>query len=157
MHKSLLKFVLSAFGLGFIPFAPGTWGSLGGLALIWLIHRYPVVPVADLLIFFVLLLITATFASAYLKVTEGKEKDPQFIVMDEVLGIFATFISLPLSWTTAVMGFVLFRVFDTLKPFGIRRLEKIEGATGIILDDIVAGLFAHVIVFIYIKVGGPVW
>jgi len=157
VHKNLLKFVLSACGLGFIPFAPGTWGSLGGLAIIWAIQRYPVVPVADLLIFFILLLITATFASRYLKMSDVKEKDPQWIVMDEVLGMMVTFISIPLSLTTAILGFVLFRFFDIVKPFGIRRLEKIEGATGIILDDIVAGLAAHVLLFIYLKVGGPVW
>lgn len=157
MHKGFLKFVLSAFGLGFLPLIPGTWGSLGGLLIVWLISRYPVTPVADLIVFFLLLLVTSTLLSSYLKAIEYKEHDPQYVVMDEVLGILITFIALPFTWITALIGFILFRFFDIVKPLGIRRVEKVGGAWGIILDDIVAGLFAHIILTIYIWAGAPIW
>ncbi len=154
MRKSFVKFFLSAFGLGFLPWTPGTWGSLGGLVLVYFISS---VPVVDLIVFFILLLVTVTFLTRYFKMMQEKEKDPQFVVMDEVLGILVTFLSLPITWITALIGFVLFRFFDIVKPFGIRRLEKIEGAWGVILDDLVAGLFAHIILTAYIWSGAPVW
>ena len=156
MHKTLIKFLLSGLGIGFIPFAPGTWGSLEGLVLIWFVSKSDILPVADLLVFFVLLLITATLINYHLKIDGNKDKDPSYIVMDEVLGIFVTFIALPITWITALIGFILFRLFDIIKPFGIRRLEKIEGATGIILDDIVAGLLARIILTVYIWLGAPI-
>lgn len=150
MPRAFTKFFLSAFGLGFLPWAPGTWGSLGGLALVWFVSFHKM---ADVILFLVLLLVTATLLTSYLKGSDPQDKDPHFVVMDEVLGIFVTFLALPVTPLTALIGFLLFRIFDVVKPFGIRRLEKIDGAWGIILDDLAAGLFAHVLLVFFLLFG----
>ncbi len=155
MHKNIIKFVLSAFGIGFIPFAPGTWASLAALCAVWGLSLFDALPVADLIVFFVILLVTATLISYYQKLEYQAERDPSFIVMDEVLGIFVTFMALPITWVTALIGFVAFRFFDIIKPLGIKNVEKMEGPWGIILDDLLAGLFAHIILVAYIFFGGP--
>jgi phosphatidylglycerophosphatase A len=80
--------------------------------------------------------------------------DPQEIVIDEVAGLLVTFFLLPLSWLSLPLGCVLFRVFDMSKPFPIRRLEKIRGGAGIVLDDILAGVYANlsvrILLFIFL-------
>ncbi len=153
IHLGLLRFLLSGFGIGFIPWAPGTWGSALGIFLVLLVSYFPI---ADMLIFFVLLLITSTLISIYLKGSSDKDPDPQFIILDEVLGIFITFIAMPLTWVTLLLGFILFRCFDIFKPLGIRKLERTEGPWGIILDDLAAGILAHIILRIYIWSGAPI-
>jgi phosphatidylglycerophosphatase A len=134
------KYVL-AVGVGFLPKAPGTWGSLLGLFLVYLTQWNA-------------LLYAVTFlglilwgARAYKKINDPAP-DPQYIVLDEVLGIFVTFSMIPLSWTSAILGFILFRIFDIWKPFPIRTLEKVPGYWGILLDDVGAGIYAWIILFL---------
>jgi phosphatidylglycerophosphatase A len=69
-------------------------------------------------------------------------KDPQFVVIDEVAGQLVALIAVPLAWKTFLAGLILFRVFDILKPFPIRRLERLPEGTGIVVDDLGAGLYA---------------
>jgi phosphatidylglycerophosphatase A len=69
-------------------------------------------------------------------------KDPQFVVIDEVAGQLIALIAVPLAWKTFLAGFILFRVFDILKPPPVRQLERLPGGTGIVLDDVAAGIFA---------------
>src|SRR6266404_6518485 len=71
-------------------------------------------------------------------------KDPQFVVIDEVAGQLITLIAVPLAWQTFLAGFILFRGFDILKPPPVRQLEKLPEGTGIVLDDVAAGVFAMV-------------
>ena len=73
------------------------------------------------------------------------------IVIDEVCGIFVTFMIIPMTWFSAVLGFVLFRVFDVFKPFPIRLLERIPRYWGIMADDLGAGLYAWIILFVVFK------
>jgi phosphatidylglycerophosphatase A len=82
----------------------------------------------------------ATFVSR-----ASRLKDPQFVVIDEVAGQLITFIAAPVCWKTLLVGFILFRAFDTLKPPPVRQLEKLPEGTGIVVDDIGAGLFALVV------------
>jgi phosphatidylglycerophosphatase A len=69
--------------------------------------------------------------------------DPAEVVIDEVAGILITFFLLPLSWLQLCFGFVLFRLFDILKPYPVRRLEKLKGGFGIVADDLMAGVYAN--------------
>jgi phosphatidylglycerophosphatase A len=69
-------------------------------------------------------------------------KDPQFVVIDEVAGQLITLIAVPVSWKSMVLGFILFRGFDIVKPPPVRQLERLPEGTGIVLDDIAAGLYA---------------
>jgi phosphatidylglycerophosphatase A len=83
-----------------------------------------------------------------------KKKDPGCIVIDEVAGMVVTLIGLPFNLTTAVIGFIIFRILDILKPFPIRTLDKrLAGGIGIVADDVVAGIFANIIlrVLLYIS------
>jgi phosphatidylglycerophosphatase A len=80
-------------------------------------------------------------------------KDPQFIVIDEVAGQLVTLIAVPLGWKTFLAGLILFRVFDIWKPFPIRRLEQLPEGTGIVVDDLAAGLYALAVMHLLLHFG----
>jgi len=80
-------------------------------------------------------------------------KDPQFVVIDEVAGQLITFICVPLTWKSLLLGFILFRVFDILKPPPVRQLERIPEGAGIVLDDVGAGLYALAIMHLLLHFG----
>jgi phosphatidylglycerophosphatase A len=80
-------------------------------------------------------------------------KDPQFVVIDEVAGQLVALIAVPLVWKTFLAGFILFRVFDIWKPFPIRRLERLPEGTGIVVDDLGAGLYALAIMHLLLHFG----
>jgi phosphatidylglycerophosphatase A len=80
-------------------------------------------------------------------------KDPQFVVIDEVAGQLVALIAVPLGWKTFLAGLILFRIFDILKPFPIRRLEHLPEGTGIVVDDLGAGVYALVIMHLLLHFG----
>ncbi len=145
MDKVILLF-LSWCGLGFMPKAPGTWGSIGGLIVLFLLPR----DFAFVLIYFLIILLLSYFLTEY-HITSKKIKDPQYIVIDEVLGVTLPFIFIPVRLDLLLLGFFLFRFFDILKPLGIKWFEKLPGAIGVIADDLIAGLYSLVILIIYIQ------
>lgn len=134
--------VATAFGLGKSPWAPGTVGSLFALALVW--FAFPAQPLyqgALISAVFVLGILTSRCRAA----TLGK-KDPSEVVIDEVVGVFVTFFWLPnLSVWVLIIGFLLFRLFDITKPLLVGKADRMGGAMGIMLDDVIAGIFANVI------------
>jgi phosphatidylglycerophosphatase A len=133
-------FVLSAFGCGFGPLVPGTYGSLAGLAVALLL------PAGS----WTLAIGIGVAASSILTVALGPaairatgRKDPQQVVMDEVAGMMLTLLLVPApSAMEAAFGFLLFRAFDILKPPPGRRLERLPAGWGILLDDLAAGAYA---------------
>jgi len=137
------KFVL-AVGVGLFPKAPGTWGSLLGVLLVFL-TRWSGGLYGAVFVFLVL-----WGALAYERITDP-DPDPQYIVIDEVCGIFVTFMLIPLTWSSAILGFLLFRFFDVFKPFPVRSLERIPRFWGIMADDLGAGLYAWIILFVIFK------
>ena len=80
-------------------------------------------------------------------------KDPQFVVIDEVAGQLIALIAVPLAWKTFVAGFILFRAFDIVKPPPVRQLEKLPEGTGIVLDDVAAGIYALVVMRLLLRSG----
>ena len=80
-------------------------------------------------------------------------KDPQFVVIDEVAGQLVALIAVPLAWKSFLAGFILFRVFDIWKPFPIRRLERLPEGTGIVVDDLGAGLYALAVMHLLLYFG----
>jgi phosphatidylglycerophosphatase A len=80
-------------------------------------------------------------------------KDPGFVVIDEVAGQLISLIAVPLEWKTFLAGFILFRVFDILKPPPVRQLERLPEGTGIVLDDVAAGIYALVVVQLLLRWG----
>ena len=80
-------------------------------------------------------------------------KDPQFVVIDEVAGQLITLIAVPLAWQSFLAGFILFRGFDIVKPPPVRQLEKLPEGTGIVLDDVAAGLYACAVMHLLMHFG----
>ena len=135
------------FGAGLVPGAPGTAGTLAGLPLVLIFKCFGSIYEALVLFAFVLLSIWAADRSYRLL---GRE-DPPEVVIDEVAGYLLALFLLPATWVTISLGFLLFRVFDIWKPFPIKRLEVIKGGPGIVLDDLMAGLYANLIMRIALQ------
>jgi phosphatidylglycerophosphatase A len=134
--------VASCLGIGLSPFAPGTAGSIPGVLLYWVLWSVAGWP-ATLCCFLAVTLLG--FWSAGEVERRYGEKDPGVVVIDEVSGQMLTLLFLAPTTQTLVAGFLLFRLLDILKPFPGRRLEKLAGASGIMADDLVAGLYGNLI------------
>lgn len=124
---------------GYLPKAPGTWGSILGVAIWAGLHRLELLPyLATLAALFVVG--TACAGSAEKILDRG---DPQIVVIDEIVGQLIALTAAPFHPAAALLGFVLFRAFDIFKPFPVNWLDKhIHGGLGIMLDDVAAGLYA---------------
>ncbi len=134
----------TALGLGYVPYIPGTFASLvtaGGVALL---HRASDSATLQLGAALVLLLPVSIWASARVARREAKH-DPSHVVIDEVVGQVFCLLWVPFSWTFLVIGFVAFRVFDIVKPYPIKQVERLPGGVGIVCDDLIAGLYAGVL------------
>ena len=140
-----MRILGTVFGLGLLPRAPGTFGTLAGVAIaVGALH----LPQPNLVIFGAALLVTLAgvpLASAA-EASTGK-KDPQSFVLDEVAGYLVAILGLPIAarpWLLLTAGFVLFRLFDIFKPPPIRKLERAPGGIGVVADDIMAGIYANI-------------
>jgi phosphatidylglycerophosphatase A len=150
-RERAVLFVATGFFIGSVPFAPGTFGSLIGLPVCFLLSRLNFLQSVICILIFILFAIG--IASAAEKIL--KQKDPSQIVIDEVAGLMVTFAGLPLNLKTALAGFIIFRVLDILKPFPIRTLEKrVGGGSGIVLDDVLAGVYGNLILRLVIYLTG---
>ena len=146
-------------GVGFIPLAPGTWGSALGVCIYLLVRVFGFRPAGQgggfygetnavflttfLLFVIIVISLAGTWAATRTEAILGR-KDPGIVVVDEVAGQLIAFIFMPWdgpAWMP-VAGFVLFRVFDIWKPYPIRRLESLEVGLGIMADDVLAGAYA---------------
>ncbi|MFB3904665.1 MAG: phosphatidylglycerophosphatase A [Acidobacteriota bacterium] len=148
-RKGTSDFLVRAFAVGFgagrMPLAPGTWGALEGLALVFLIHHY--LPSHSKLLLAGLCLVLGGLAiwTSDRVARSLRTPDPQQVVADEIVGQMSCFLWVPVSSWTLIGGFVLFRLFDISKPFPAGRAEHLPGGLGIIADDLVAGVYAGVI------------
>ncbi|MCC6522278.1 MAG: phosphatidylglycerophosphatase A [Polyangiaceae bacterium] len=123
------------FGCGLVPYAPGTAGTLGAIPLYLLVRPYGL---GVVLATAVGLTAVGIWAAGRVAVHTGTH-DPQIVVIDEVAGVFVTWLAAPDSAAGLVTGVVLFRVFDIGKPWPARRAERLAGGWGIVLDDLAAG------------------
>lgn len=124
--------------IGRIKYAPGTLGSLAAIPLLLLFQNH-----FSVLLFFIMLIVGIWSSGRAAKALNLH--DPSTVVIDEVCGMLASFLFVSINWHSLVIGFVCFRIFDVLKPPPIRFLEKLPGGTGIVLDDIGAGLYTNLI------------
>ena len=143
---SAARLTASFFGCGFLPVAPGTWGSLAALPLAWAIvllgGRWWLLAAAAAV--FVIGCIAADRASR-----ATAERDPGWIVIDEVAGQWLTLLALPLTPPAYALGFVLFRLFDIWKPWPVRWAERrYGGGFGIMIDDVIAAFYALIVIAI---------
>ena len=136
----LAVFLATAGYCGYFPIAPGTVGSAAGL-LVYLIVWWAGSPIVEIA------LIAVTFAAGTWAATHAERFfggiDPGPVVIDEVLGMLVTLALIPVGWSAALTGFVLFRIFDVIKPYPADRLEKFHGGFGIMADDAMAGIYAN--------------
>lgn len=125
-----------------VPFAPGTFGSLIGLPIYYVMSFFPLPVVFFGLVGFI---VFASWIAGEAEKALG-DKDPGCIVIDEIAGMAVTFFAVDFSWTIGIAGFVLFRFFDILKPFPIRYLEKrYSGGFGVVIDDVAAGVMSNLV------------
>ena len=141
LNESIL-FLATGFYVGYIPFAPGTFGTLAGLPFCLAFSMTGAK--TSFLLTIIFILISAGIAHQAEKYLQ--KKDPGSIVIDEMVGIAVTFWAIPFNAETAVLGFYIFRILDISKPPPIRFMEKlVPGGAGIVLDDVLAGIFANLI------------
>jgi phosphatidylglycerophosphatase A len=135
--------IATLFGAGRLKPGPGTWGSLATV-IVWALISSRVPPDARTwATITAATLVTLIGIPAATQVARASGlKDPQFVVIDEVAGQLVTLVAVPLAWKTFVVGLILFRVFDILKPPPLRLLERLPEGTGIVVDDLGAGLYA---------------
>ncbi|MHB8413576.1 MAG: phosphatidylglycerophosphatase A family protein [Candidatus Acidiferrales bacterium] len=166
----LSLFFATVGGVGYLPKAPGTWGSLVGMALYWGLFTLPHLPALDVyfhgtyyvvpreysfgIVTAIVLALLGVWASSRVAKFAGK-KDPQFAVIDEVSGQFLTYMLAlaPLNWKYLLLGFILFRVFDIWKPFPARQAESLPGGWGIMADDWIAAVYAAMGIWIARGIG----
>ncbi len=142
--KRFYTFLLSGFGAGWLPVAPGTWGAGVATLLLWPLTG--VSPAAAVLILSTLILSFSWIgAMGSEKMAAEWGEDPKQTVIDEMVGQWIAVLGLPLQWQYWLAGFLLFRFFDIVKPLGIRRMEKLGQGWGVMLDDVVAGAYANVL------------
>jgi phosphatidylglycerophosphatase A len=134
----LIMAIATGLYSGYLPKAPGTWGSVVGLVLYYFLHA--VALPTYLLTVGVLLVVGFFVAGSAEKILD--RKDPGCVVIDEIVGLLITLAAAPPSPLAWLLGFGLFRFFDIFKPFPVRWIDKrIQGGIGIMLDDVVAGLY----------------
>jgi phosphatidylglycerophosphatase A len=146
--------IATLFGIGRLHPGPGTWGS-AATVLLWAALAYELPPALRTSVACALaLLVTLIGIPAATRVARASaSKDPQFVVIDEGAGQLIALIAVPLAWKTFLAGFILFRAFDIIKPPPVRQLEKLPEGTGIVLDDVAAGIFALVLMHLLLRFG----
>jgi phosphatidylglycerophosphatase A len=149
-----LAVFIATFGyVGYFPIAPGTAGSLAAL-LLYAVVRWAGTPAVELAAMITVLAVGIWAASGTERALA--RKDPGPVVIDEVLGMLMTLAFMPLSWAGIAAGFVLFRIFDVIKPFPAGRLEHLPGGLGIMADDAMAGVYGQIVMRMAIAIW-PAW
>jgi phosphatidylglycerophosphatase A len=146
--------VATFFGTGRLHPGPGTWGSLATM-LVWALvsRQLPAGWVVPMNVALAVLAIAVGIPAATRVARASGMKDPQFVVIDETAGQLITLIGAPLVWKSFLAGFILFRIFDILKPPPVRQLEKLPEGTGIVVDDVAAGVYGWVVLQLLLHFG----
>jgi len=148
MRGKLAKLIATWFGCGYSPKAPGTAGSLAALAIGIVLRRYAGFTPWQFAILAAATLIPAVWAAGVTAVSSGL-KDPQFVVIDEVIGLWIALAGArSYNWKSYLAAFALFRLFDIWKPPPVRQMEALPGGWGINLDDVMAGIYAALVLFV---------
>jgi phosphatidylglycerophosphatase A len=136
----------SVFFLGYVPLISGTVGSAAMVACLWWLTNYKHMALTPLVMWFIGCGLTAfsTLVASRPKEVFGAD-DPKQVVIDECAGQFVTFLFVPLTFKTLLLGFVLFRLFDIVKPYPVYKFEALDGGLGITMDDIIAGVLANIV------------
>jgi phosphatidylglycerophosphatase A len=129
----------TVLGVGYAPFAPGTFGSAAGLLVWWLLPASLPIQLAAIVVVFAIGAWSGSVAERHFGRT-----DPGQVVLDEVLGMLITLLLNPVGWSGAFLGFLLFRAADIVKPYPANKLEALHGGTGIMADDAMAAVYSNI-------------
>ena len=145
MKSLIAKTIGTSFGFGYLPVAPGTFGALFGVIIYYILHHF--VPASiDSILLVLIVIFTALGTWASHVVLKEWGHDPSKIVMDETIGVWITLLFIPFNHWYIWLAFGLFRLFDIWKPLGIKTIdEKMDTAFSVMLDDIVAGVYAAIV------------
>jgi phosphatidylglycerophosphatase A len=146
LNEKLITFLATGFGSGLAPFAPGTMGTLVGVVICLLCLPLPW-PMR------LLIVIALSALSIYVSGRAEKiyqKKDDQRIVIDEIIGLQITMLPVAINVLNLFAGFVLFRIFDILKPFPIGNLQRLPGGWGVVIDDVAAGIYAGLVLWLLV-------
>jgi phosphatidylglycerophosphatase A len=148
------RLVATFFGIGYLRPGPGTWASAATVLLWWILTRW--IPLAwqpwtAILLAAIAVLVGIPAATWVARASHLK--DPQFVVIDEVAGQLITLIAVPATWKTLLLGFILFRGFDIVKPPPVRQLERFPEGAGIVIDDVGAGLYGLAVMQLVLHFG----
>ena len=147
MVRFIVRLLSTFFYIGYLPLIPGTFGSLAGVVLFYLVK---------ITALNYILIISTVIAVGFLVSGQAEKamqkKDPRCVVIDEVAGMLLSLMFLPYDIKLVVIAFILFRVLDTLKPYPAGRLERLKGSVGIMSDDLIAGLYTNLILQVVLKV-----
>ena len=150
-HKMRIKlaYLISTwFGCGYSPKAPGTAGSLAAVVLAIVLHEYVGFGQWQFAILAAAIFLPAVWAAGVAAIDSGR-KDPQFVVIDEVIGQWIALAgAASYNWKSYLAAFALFRLFDIWKPPPVRQLEAVPGGWGINLDDVMAGVYGALVLFV---------
>lgn len=147
--KMLLKFIATGGGIGYFPIAQGTMGALLALIL------FGILPTPNPILFLSITSVLTAVGIYAASVVEqevvsrlgsGAGRDPGIIVIDEIVGMLIAFIAIPKTTKFLIISFFLFRLFDIIKPFPARQSERLPGGWGIMMDDIIAGIYANLMI-----------
>ena len=145
--ETLIKLSAAGFGIGFVPFAPGTAGTLAGIPLFFI---FSFLPWYGYLFFVACFTGAAVYLAGAAEVLFGK-KDPPCIVIDEIAGFLWTMLMVSPTLAHVLLGFILFRFFDIIKPFPVRSLQdKLPGGYGVVGDDVMAGIYGNLVIQVVI-------
>jgi len=146
IRKFIIKGVATFLGVGYLPLFPGTFGSLAGLGIYFLIAK-------NLLVYLLVTVVLSCLGVICASEAEDlfSQKDSRYIVIDEVVGMLVSLLFLPYSLPTLVLGFFLFRLFDTLKPFPVARLQDLPSGWGVLADDLAAGFYTNITLQILVR------
>ena len=174
-NKSLSDYIslgIATVGVGYMPLAPGTWGSIVGVLIYLIIRQFEITTSSNYIqnnfqsdtvyawthlinavLLFLLCLIGIRASTAATRLF--KVKDPKQVVIDEVMGQLITFLFVPfaISWRLVLGGFLLFRLFDIWKPYPVNILEDLPSGLGVCMDDILAGVYAGVCLLLLYAIG----
>jgi phosphatidylglycerophosphatase A len=148
------KIIATVFGIGYISKGGGTVAAIAFCVLFYFGVEYHLVSQTGLVLFTLATFIVGVYVSN--KLEAGWGKDSKKIVIDEVLGMAVSLLFLPINYIVILIGLVLFRIFDIWKPLWIRRTEKLKGGWGVMVDDLVAGVYSNILlqIIIYAYTGG---
>lgn len=147
MYQLFIKIVSTFFYLGYLPIIPGTFGSLAGLAIYVSIRGNTL---AAVFLFFLFTVLGFMVSGRAEKVFN--KKDASCIVIDEVAGMFLSLLFLPHSFIIMICAFVLFRILDIIKPYPANKLQKLSGSLGVMIDDLVVGFYANLILQLIFRI-----